>query len=382
MPDISFVKKQIEDSYLIWFQNSNLYFQLQEPAWFVFDRLTKDSGIKTIAKEFSNLYSIPYENSLNFVKEIKHNVDEVSKPYENVNRQYHEEFENEINNHTFIPYSKHSYKIFNKTIEFSYETSWLENSIHPMIKHLEIPDKTDNKSYFELYTYKDRVILKTDNTLKGSWTKDESEYVKGRIFIELINVLHNKTEADWLMTVHASAISNGNKTILFSAEPGSGKTTMAALLKAHGYQIISDDFVPIEQSSFKAYPLPVAMSVKEGSFEILKPYFPELETNPFVTLFSQKKVKYLPINNNTMQLVFPANEFVFIKYDKSVDCRLEKIHPLEGIKRLLDETWIPATPNNVEIFLEKIISISYYCLTYSDNQKAINAVSRLFQNEE
>ena len=148
----------------------------------------------------------------------------------------------------------------NSVIEFSYETSILENYIHPLIKHLETTGETEDKSYFELFMYENRVVFKVDNVLKGTWTKDESGYVKGKVFVELLNVLHNKNEADWLMTVHASAVSNGRKTILFSASPGSGKTTIAALLQTQGYHIISDDFVPIEQSTFKAYPLPMAFA--------------------------------------------------------------------------------------------------------------------------
>ena len=90
--------------------------------------------------------------------------------------------------------------------------------------------------------------------------------------------MHDKTDADWLMTVHASAITNGKKTILFSAPPPcNGKTTIADLLQARGYKLISDAFVTIDRYSFKAYPFPIAMSVKEGSIDLLASLFPALE---------------------------------------------------------------------------------------------------------
>jgi len=83
-----------------------------------------------------------------------------------------------------------------------------------------------------------------------------------------------------------------------------------------------------------------------------------------------------------MNLIFPVNEFVFIKYDKRVDFELEKLDSVEGLKFLLDEAWIPASPENVRSFLERILQASFYRLTYSDNKKAIDSITLLFNNEK
>ncbi|SHF30420.1 hypothetical protein SAMN05444274_104356 [Mariniphaga anaerophila] len=379
MQNILFVKKKVGESYLIWFQNSNLFFYLQEPAWYVFNRIVNRHKVETIAEKFAARYSVSYDESLTFVTDIRKKAEEMNLPFSG--KRYFETHKKEIIQHSFKPYSEHCYSMFNKVVKFSFETLELERFIHPMAEHLKAEHPPEAKFLFELFTHNGTIILRVNNVLKGSWTKNESEFVKGRVFVELINILHNKTEADWLMTVHASAISNGKKTILFSASPGSGKTTFAALLKANGYQIISDDFVPIEQNSFNAYPLPLAMSVKEGSVDLLKNYFPELKTAPSVDMGPKKKVRYLPVGNEIIEMTFPVNEFIFIKYDKTVDFRLEKIEPVEALKTLLDEAWIPASPKNIEVFLEKILNISYYSLTYSDNQKALNAITGLFNND-
>jgi hypothetical protein len=379
MEKILFIKKKIGKSYLIWFQNSNLYFYLEEPAWFVLNKTVKRYKSETIAKEFSNRYGLSYEDSLNFVLEIRQKINEMNQPKNR--KKYVEKSVDKINEHVYSLYSSHCYNMQNKVIEFSYETSWLERYIHPLIKHLETSEGFKDKSHFELFTYKNRVILKVDNIFKGSWKQSESGYVKGRVFIELTNVLHNKSDADWLMAVHASAISNGQKTILFSASPGSGKTTFAALLQTQGYSIISDDFVPIEQSSFKAYPLPIALSVKEGALDLLTSHYPELDKNSMIRINSKKKVKYLPVAAKMMDMIFPVNEFVFIKYDNKVDLRLEKIEPVEALKQLLEEAWIPPAAENVEILLDRIFNASFYNLTYSNNEKAIEAVTQIFEND-
>ncbi len=379
MKNILFVKKRIGKTYLIWFQNSNLYFTLEEPAWYVFRKSVKRFKSETIAKEFSDRYGLNFKESLKFVLEIRQRINEMNQPNEPA--KYIEKSSEEINTHVYPIYSRHCYDMRNKVIEFLFESPWLENYIHPLIKHLETTEEFTGKSQFELFTYNERVIFRLDKMLIGSWDKNESHLTKGRIFIELVNVLHNKSDADWLMTVHASAISDGRKTILFSAAPGSGKSTIAALLQTEGYKIISDDFVPIERSTFKAYPFPIAMSVKEGSLDLLKPYYPELEHNPLISLNPEKRIKYLPMDNNIMKMVFPVKEFIFIKYDSSVDFALEKIEPANAIKTLFEEAWIPPQPDNVAIFLDKILNISFYRLTYSNNKKALEAVSQLFKND-
>lgn len=376
--NIKFVKKKIGNSYLIWFQNSNLYFALEEPAWYVFQKSVKGYKSETIAKEFSGRYGLKIEESLKFVTEIKEKIKEMNQSDQPA--KYIEKSVEEINLHVYPVYSKHCYDMQNRIIEFSFETQWLENFIHPLIKHLKTNKESTNKSQFELFKFNERIYFRLDKKIIGSWNENESHLTKGKIFIELVNVLHNKTESDWLMTVHASAISDGMKTILFSAAPGSGKSTIAALLQTKGYKIISDDFVPIERSTFKAYPFPIAMSVKEGSMELLKPHYPELDNNPLITLNAEKKIKYLSIDNKIMSFICPVKEFIFIKYDSSVDFSLEKIEPANAIKTLFEEAWIPPQSENVAIFLDNILNISFYKLTYSNNKKALETIGQLFKN--
>ena len=80
----------------------------------------------------------------------------------------------------------------------------------------------------------------------------------------------------YVAALHASAISDTKSTILFSAQAGSGKTTISSLLRASGLRLISDDFVPIDGITGLVFPFPTAVSVKEGSIPVLSPYYPSL----------------------------------------------------------------------------------------------------------
>lgn len=379
MTKIPFVKTKIGPAIMVWLENSNTYLQLEEPAWYVFSKITRGYKTDTIATKFASKYNVDLNKCQIFISEIRNRLTEVNKHdfSEKVNDR---NFENP-NQYVYFPESIHSYKLGNQIIEFQYGSRWLERYIHPLISHLETSEITTIKKVFELFSFGENVVFRLENEVKGSWTKDESHVVKGKIFMELTNIMHNKVETDWLMTVHASAITNGLKTILFSAAPGSGKTTIAALLQANGYHLISDDFVPVDQISFKAFPFPIAMSVKKGSMEMLTTHYPDLKNAELNYITDEKVVKYIPIKNEKMKMIFPVREFMFIKYDSSVDFICEKLTPVDGIKRLLEETWICPTKENVTSFFKQITTKSFYQLTYSNNQKALKAIKQLFEND-
>ena len=381
MPAIPYLKKRIGQSYLVWFENSDSYLQLEEPAWFVFNKTIGRSKLETIANQFAFRYSTTTEASLTFVKDIRLEIEKMNQPSNT--QQRINKFSPELNRYVFETFSCHHYKLGNKLLAFSYESKTFEYYLHPLIRHFETSEASNEMPLFELFAYKGQIVFRFNGEVKGVWNKDETHLVKGLIFMFLINVLYDKTDADWLMTVHASAITNGKKTILFSAPPNHGKTTIAALLQDRGYKLISDDFVPIDRNTFKAFPFPIAMSVKQSSTELLATLFPDLEQKPLNYISPEKSVRYLPPNDHLdfVNDIFPVHEFVFINYNASVDFIWEKLDPLKAMKLLLDQAWVTPTKGNAAILFERIMQLSFYQLTYSNNQKAMDAITNLFDYE-
>ncbi len=381
MSAIAYLKKKIGSSYLVWFENSNSYLQFEQPAWFVFRETVKRFSEKAIAQKFAVRYGISFEDSLAYVSEIRSGIEKINQVKRDEDKLVN--VSEKLKTRSFQPYAVHQYQIGNQWVTFCFETPVLENYLHPLINHLEKSDRNSENYIFELFNHEEAVVFRFGGEVKGVWHQDESHLVKGVIFMFLINVMYGKTDDDWLMTVHASAITNGQKTILFSAAPGQGKTTIAALLQTRGYRLISDDFVPIDCHSFCAYPFPIAMSVKEGSMNLLAPHFPSLEQKPLKFITPEKSVRYFASDQSPdpNKDKFPVTEFIFVKYDSSVDFLFEKIDPLNAIKLLLEEAWVSPKRSNVEKLFDQILSTSFYKLTYSDNKKALDAITNLFDND-
>jgi len=380
MPAIEYIKRKFQNSYLVWLKQSDQYLRLEEPAWYVFKKTVKRYKAKTIAAECVDRYGLTPEESLIYVNDIRSGIDKVNQSSEI--GIHVTEYPNDLGSNTFEPYSVYCYKFGESLVEFSYETRNFEYYIHPLISHLETADITNRRAVFELFTYYDKIAFRLNGEIKGLWSYDETHLVKGVIFMNLINVIFEKTDDFWLMTVHASAITNGRKTLLIPAEQGSGKTTMAALLQDKGFKLVSDDFVPIDRSS-NAYPFPIAMSVKQGSVELLSSIYPDLEQKPMNFITPEKCVRYLnpEIKGVFETQAFPVKEFVFIRYDKNIDFELIKLDPISGVKLLLEQAWVTAIEGSPQILFEYLSKWSFYQLTYYNNFKAVEAITNIFDHD-
>ena len=72
---------------------------------------------------------------------------------------------------------------------------------------------------------------------------------------------------------------------------------------------------------------------------------------------------------------------VFIKYNKDVDFEFEQISNINAFEKLIPDSWISQKQENVSIFLDWFSSLPCYELTYSDNQKMIDTMSKVINNE-
>ena len=92
-------------------------------------------------------------------------------------------------------------------------------------------------------------------------------------------------------------------------------------------------------------------------------------------------MRYLPFENQMKNLVHPLVGFIFVKYDNTVNFIWEKLDKVSAVKLLLEQTCIAPIPGNAEIFLDQVLLNSFYQLTYSNNQMALEAITQLFEND-
>ena len=168
--------------------------------------------------------------------------------------------------------------------------------------------------------------------------------------------------------------------ILFLGDSGSGKSTSLALLQAHGFHCVADDFVPIDNDQL-VHSFPAGISIKENSLETLLPYYPTLRSAAeYHYERLNKTVRYIPPKNTDYNTHYQCKALIFIKYDKHIDFEIKPISNMDAFEYLVPDSWISQNANNVAVFLEWFSLLPCYQLNYSNNEKMIAKVGRLFKN--
>jgi hypothetical protein len=200
--------------------------------------------------------------------------------------------------------------------------------------------------------------------------------------MELIQKIHKKEENKWLGVFHASAVSNGKKSILFLGDSGNGKSTSLALLQANGFTCLADDFVPIDADKKEVYSFPAAISIKKNSLETLLPLYPELKNSAEYNFKRLNKiVRYLKPNNTNFLSHLPCKDLVFIKYEKNSALKFDKIAKINAFMQLVPDSWLSPIKENAQVFLDWFDSLNCYQITYSDNNEMIASVAKIFNDE-
>ena len=200
--------------------------------------------------------------------------------------------------------------------------------------------------------------------------------------MEFIQKIHQKEEKEWMGVFHASAVSNVKKSILFLGDSGNGKSTSLALLQAHKFICLADDFVPIDAVKKEVYSFPAAISIKKNSLKTLLPIFPELnDSSEYNFKRLNKIVRYLKPNNKNFNCHLPCNDLIFIKYKQNSDLIFGRISKIEAFQKLVPDSWLSPEFENAKIFLDWFSNLNCYQLTYSNNSKMIETVTKIFDND-
>ena len=249
--------KQLEDKTIVWFSYNNQYVVLENITASILKKINENVYAEDIEKYVSIQLNVPIEQSSEFILDLKQQFfnNEESKELEKLedystvkipkNLKYIKFYE--INNVVF-------------KVEFSNEFEVL--LIHPKFAHLEINQKK-HQHCFVVFSKNKKLFLSVNNTIIKHWSENDIHYFQGKFSMEVIQIIHKKTEDNWMGVFHASAIGNSDKAVLFLGDSGNGKSTSLAILQANGFICMADDFVPMDATNQEVYNFPSAISIKK-----------------------------------------------------------------------------------------------------------------------
>jgi len=373
--DSSFLSKAVEDKTIFWVQKKNEYLVLENTTAVILKDLIKGISVEKIADDLSEKLKIPQDETTAFIVGLEKNLLS-SKEFEVAAPLNAAMAAKKPVQYEFVKFYKINDLIFKVTFSSEYELYL----VHPKFAHLEVQEYTNVSFTFSVFTRNDLVSFYVDDVFIGAWYKREVHFFQGKFSMELIQRIHKKEENKWLGVFHASAVSNGEKAVLFLGDSGNGKSTSLALLQANGFTCLADDFVPVDAKKRAVYSFPAAISIKKNSVDTLLPFYPELaDAAEFHFKRLHKIVRYLPPNNTDFLSHLPCKDLVFIKYEKESDLHVQKIPKLAAFQQLVPDAWLSPIAENAKVFLDWFVGLNCYQITYSDNDKMIAAVSKIFK---
>jgi hypothetical protein len=183
---------------------------------------------------------------------------------------------------------------------------------------------------------------------------------------------------DCLAIFHAGACGSGSRCVVFPGNTQCGKTTLSAVLMQKGLTFYSDDSVLLERDTLAVPAMPFSLMVREGSWGILSPRFPNLESAPILSRFGQR-VRFLPpLGTQQDSRSGLVSAIVFVRFERDAANEISSLDTLQTLLRLQESGfWVAHDRQSIRRFLEWLQSTPSYSLSYSDVDRAASIVREL-----
>lgn len=371
---IEFVFHKEGDTFVIWVECINRYLQLKEPAFYVFQEWAAGADIQDIAVSCIARYSLSGKESKRFVDEITGEFQALIQCGKVKPVPQSDLFDSNANTGYF---SAHYYRVGNHNFKFTYRNKFLKELFHPLFLPQETTTIPTIYTSFDLATDEVSDTFSVNGGEVRFFTFDEIDGYQGAIFMEMLNAIHNMDDSSWMGVFHASAVTDGKSAVIFTAPSGSGKTSLALLMIAGGFNLISDDFVPVALSEPEVYSFPTTISVKEGTLPLLRRYFPEIVSGSSI-VGDATEMYFAPAGEPGFLESVRAKAIVFVSYQPGAEFELKRELNLAVMNNLLKQSWVAGNSSSAQRFMKWYFSLPVYSLCYSDNEKAVEAIKQLF----
>ncbi len=278
------------------------------------------------------------------------------------------------------PHTSESYEIYGKKVLIRYGDENAQKALAPLLRHTRTenavtPDTAD--LVCDLFPDGESNYAFTLNG-KVKVRENSLPYVKGVALFEVFSALY--PEKQWLSVIHGAVVRRGEVAIPLVGSSGSGKSTLAAALIKDGFDLMSDDLIILEKRDRGLMETPYALSLKEGSWNILTPFIADMENLPRATLFEETLRFYAPFARSypTPPPPVPTKAIFFVQYDKTASCNLTELSSVEALSRLVKiGTWVSHEEDDLEDFLAWVRATPAFDITYSDLIDAREAILKV-----
>lgn len=190
------------------------------------------------------------------------------------------------------------------------------------------------------------------------------------------------SQAHYYLMIHAAVIEKNGRAAILPAPPGSGKSTLCAILIRHGWRLLSDELTLVRRSDSRLIPLPRPVSLKNASIEVMKRHAPDAVFSPSVSDTVKGTVAQMKAPAASIaRAAEPAlpGWIIFPQYAAGAPLTLTLVPRTRAFMRVADNAFNYAQlgGDGFDALAGVVKQSDCYDLCYSDIDEAIAAFERL-----
>ena len=372
---MTYLSRKIEHAHVVWFKASNQWVQFDEQQWLIFCFYNEGLSDKEAVEKLCETSALTRVQAKKIVDSLFNSIGNLFNP--SFKLPNFSAINPKIREYSLPKKKTRHYSYLNKPFSITFGTPFLEQYIHLPLAHLETESVDIKALSLEVFKFDDSYILRENGMGGECLTTEEPGQIKRLLYIALANLFYEKGNDQWLTFIHGSAVIRNNRLLVLTSSGGSGKSTMAGLLLNHGFEFYSDDFLPVDTKTRKAYPFPAALCIKNDAIEML-----ELQGLSFSHKTSKHTAYANTLRSKPEAATGEIKNVVFITYNKGTDIIFKPISQLEALKQFFQEAWVGDDMQRAEIFIDWFTKLSFYKLEYGNSPKAIETLKNLMDKGE
>lgn len=231
-----------------------------------------------------------------------------------------------------------------------------------------------------IYAAGDRYVVAVDG--RPVRTYPSRPWARWGLIRQMVRSAHYR-QRQFTALLHAAAVAPRNgKAIVIAGDSGDGKSTLCAALVAAGLGYLADDIVPLDGETQTVWPVPLAISVKQGGWPVAASLFPGFHGAPTSQVgnvacrFWWPCDQAVPVSAGGMLV----DALVFPHYQPGAPLSVADVTPADALA-ILGNTGsvLPRTSDELAVFLAWLERVPAHELTYGCLDDAIAAVHQIGQ---
>ncbi|MFA5988839.1 MAG: HprK-related kinase A [Sphingomonas sp.] len=183
------------------------------------------------------------------------------------------------------------------------------------------------------------------------------------------------------LLLHASVVERAGRALIMTGESGSGKSTLAALLGAHGWRLMGDEFALVDPATGLLHPFPRLVSLKNSAIAVVEAACPAARFGPLLAKTPKGAIRHMvPGADAIAAMEVPARPALLLFPRFGFGAAVRAVAPSEVFVRLTQAStnYVAMGERGFGALAGLVKSTRAHAIDYPDTKAALALVEQLW----